>query len=111
MARLPFTISLIRFGGTSRPACQHVDADTKRPHEFLAQDLSGRDRIQVFRRQSHSSVIVNNLDVVRVAVAPPKADTPLVVDANPMLALPVAAQRFEPVARRDAQVLDRACSM
>jgi len=65
----------------------------------------------MFRRHSHSSVIVDNLDIVRVTVLPPKADAPLVVDANAVLTLSVAAQRFEPIAGRDTQVLNRACSM
>jgi hypothetical protein len=56
-------------------------------------------------------VIVDNLDIVRVSVLPPKADAPLVVDANAVLTLSVTAQRFEPIAGRDAQVLKRACSM
>src|SRR5439155_12128267 len=91
--------------------CQRIDADTERLHEFLAEDFSGRDRIQMFRRHSHSSVIVDNLDIVRVSVLPPKADAPLVVDANTVLTLSITAQRFEPIAGLDAQVLNRACSM
>jgi len=56
-------------------------------------------------------VIVHNLDLVRVSVLPSKADAPLVVDANAVLTLSVAVQRFEPIARRDSQVLNSACSM
>jgi hypothetical protein len=56
-------------------------------------------------------VIVDNLDIVRGSVLPTKADTPLVVDANAVLTLSVAAQRLEPIARGDGQVLDRPCSM
>src|SRR5437899_2348957 len=91
--------------------CQRIDADTERLHELLAENLSGGNRVQTFRRHTHSSVIVDNLDLLRVAVLPPKADAPLVVDANAVLTLSVTAQCFEPIARRDAQVPNRACSM
>src|SRR5207249_3867070 len=56
-------------------------------------------------------LIVHNLDLMRVSVLPSKADAPLVVDANAVLTLSVAVQRFGPIARRDAQVANRACSM
>jgi len=75
--------------------------------KILSEDFSRRNRIQMFRRHSHSSVIVDNLDIVRVSVLPSKADAPLVVDANAVLTLSVAAQGFEPVARGGAQVLNR----
>ena len=48
-------------------------------------------------------MIVHELDRVCVTVLPDKADTPLVVDANAVLPRPVALQRLEPVARREAQ--------
>ncbi|MCP1771378.1 hypothetical protein J2T38_000170 [Neisseria perflava] len=38
-----------------------------------------------------------------MAVLPNKTDTPLVVNANAVLALPIAAERFKAVAGRDAQ--------
>jgi len=42
------------------------------------------------------SVIVDDLDVVRVSVSPPKADAPLIVDADAVLALSITAQCLEP---------------
>lgn len=51
-------------------------------------------------------MIVDDLDVVGVAVDPAEADAPLVVDADAVLAGPVAAELLEAIARRDAQVLE-----
>jgi hypothetical protein len=43
-------------------------------------------------------VIIHNLDFVRIAVLPDKADSPLIVDANTVLTLTVAVERFQPIA-------------
>ena len=45
-----------------------------------------------------------DFDVVRIPVAPSKADSPPVVDADAVLTVPVATQALQPVARRHAQV-------
>jgi hypothetical protein len=50
-------------------------------------------------------VVVDDLDIVRVAAAPAEAHTILVVDANTVRALPIAAERIEPIARRHPQVV------
>jgi hypothetical protein len=52
-------------------------------------------------------VVVADLDGVGVAALPPKADAPLVVDADAVLASPVAGELLEPVAWRDAEVGER----
>jgi hypothetical protein len=51
-------------------------------------------------------VVVDDLDVIRVPVLPPKADPPLIVDANTVLARSVAFELFESVAGRNTQVLE-----
>jgi hypothetical protein len=51
-------------------------------------------------------VVVNDLDVIRVPVLPAKADAPLIVDANAVLARAIAFEFFESVAGRDTQVLE-----
>jgi hypothetical protein len=51
-------------------------------------------------------VVVDDLDVIRVPVLPAKADAPLIVDANAVLARAVAFELFESVARRNTQVLE-----
>jgi len=45
-------------------------------------------------------VIVHNFDLVGVAFAPTKADSPLVIDADAVLPLSVALESFKPIARR-----------
>jgi len=50
-------------------------------------------------------MIVHELDVVGVSVAPDETDPPLVVDPDRMLSAPVASKRFQAVAGRDAQVV------
>jgi len=57
------------------------------------------------------SVIVDDLDVVCVSVSPPKADAPLIVDADAVLPLSVAAQCLEPIAGRGGQILDDASAV
>src|SRR5690606_21376357 len=52
-----------------------------------------------------SSVIVDDLDVGGFHALPAKAHAELVVDADAVLALAVAAQCFKAIARRDAQVV------
>ena len=52
-------------------------------------------------------MVIRDFHVVGVAVFPAETDAPLVVDADAVLAFPVAFERFEPVARRHAQVFKR----
>src|SRR3990172_1391099 len=53
-----------------------------------------------------SSVIIDNLDVRRArrSIWPLKTDAPLIVDADAVLPLPIALQRFEPVAWQRRQI-------
>ncbi|HKV54423.1 MAG TPA: hypothetical protein VJN94_07245 [Candidatus Binataceae bacterium] len=55
------------------------------------------------------SVIIDDLDFVRVAITPDKTDPPLVVDSNAVPALPIADEFLEPVSRRNAEILQRLC--
>ena len=52
-------------------------------------------------------MVIDNLNVVRVAQAPPKADPPLSVDADAVLPGSVPLQLFQSVRRRYAQVIER----
>src|ERR1022692_1681636 len=54
-----------------------------------------------------SSVVVRDLHVVGVPLAPHETDTVLVVDANAMLACAIAFEPLQPVARRQRQVAQR----
>jgi hypothetical protein len=49
-------------------------------------------------------VIVDDLDVVRVAVEPAKTNTPLVVDTNAVLSRTITGQFFQAVPRWNAQI-------
>jgi hypothetical protein len=50
-------------------------------------------------------VVIHDLDVLGAAVAPFEADSPSLIDANQMLPLAVALQRFKSNARRRPQVI------
>jgi hypothetical protein len=80
------------------------DGDAERTHELLSEDLTGRDRVQPLPAHHVSSVVVHDLDVVDAVFPPPKADPPLVVDADAVLTLAASAEGFEAVARRHSQV-------
>jgi len=51
-------------------------------------------------------VIINDLNVVRIAVLPPEADAPLIVDANTVLTGAIAFELFEAVPGRNAEVIE-----
>ena len=53
-----------------------------------------------------SSVIIDNLDLEGVAVAPPKTDPPLVVDANAVLAGAITFELLQTVTGWDAEVCE-----
>lgn len=51
-------------------------------------------------------MVVHYFDVVRVAILPAKADTPLIVNADTVLSFSVAGERFDVVAGWDAKSFD-----
>jgi hypothetical protein len=51
-----------------------------------------------------ASVIICHLNVVGIAGVKPKANPPLIIDRNRILAGPVSFQFVEPIARRNLQV-------
>jgi hypothetical protein len=51
-------------------------------------------------------MVVNDLDVVRITVLPGKANPPLIVDTDTMLADALPFQLFEPVTRRYVEVVN-----
>jgi len=44
-------------------------------------------------------MVVGNLDIVRVSIQPPKAESPLVIDAYAVLALPITLQCLQSIPR------------
>lgn len=49
-------------------------------------------------------MIVNNQDLVRIAILPTKADPPLLIDANTVLSGPIAFKSLEAIARRRSEI-------
>jgi hypothetical protein len=49
-------------------------------------------------------MVVHDFNVPWACRGPYETDTELIVDSNTVLSAPVSLQRFEPIARRDAQV-------
>jgi len=52
-------------------------------------------------------MVIDNFDVLDTVLMPFKADPPLPVDADGVLAIAVPAQRFQAVSRRDAKIRQR----
>jgi hypothetical protein len=53
------------------------------------------------------SVVVRDLHVAGISEFPPEADAPLIVDTNAVLACSRTRKSFQPIARRNSEVLDR----
>ena len=51
-------------------------------------------------------MIIHNFDIVRVAVLPSKANSPLIIDTDAVLPLSVPFQRFQLIAGRLPQILN-----
>src|SRR5713226_1680109 len=58
-----------------------------------------------------SFVAIHDLDIPRRPFAPLEAYPPLIVDADAMLCAPIAVRGFEPVARRNPQVVELSLSI
>ena len=50
-------------------------------------------------------MIINDLDIVSVPLAPTEANAPLFVDPNAILSLPVASQFLKAISRRDTKII------
>ena len=51
-------------------------------------------------------MVVNDLNPFWTSVAPPEANTPLIIDSDTVLARTISAQTLEPVARRNPKILE-----
>ena len=88
---------------------QAVLADPQRLEELGAQDLSRRDRVVCLgHRIASLLVVVDDLDVCRPARGPGEADAELVVDSDRVLTGSASGQLLQAVARRNAQIAQRA---
>jgi hypothetical protein len=76
----------------------------QRDEEIFTQDLSRVSRHAVCGLHDLSSVVVDDLHLVSLRVVPTKDDSPLLVDADAVVAGPVSSHRLEPVARRGSEI-------
>lgn len=90
--------------GNAKFQREAIHAQAQGPHELFAQNLAGVNGLQ-FCGHFCTSVVISNFDFVRIAVAPNKTEPPLIVNADAVLSVTVAAQRFQPIARERRQVL------
>ena len=51
-------------------------------------------------------MVVNNLDLIRIAVSPAEANAPLIIDTDTVLARSVPLELLQAIARGDSQVLE-----
>ena len=51
-------------------------------------------------------MIINNFYFIRIAIAPRKTDSPLIIDANAGLPLAASMQRLQPVPRRGSEIAE-----
>ena len=51
-------------------------------------------------------MVVDNLDVIGVAIAPRKADAPAVIDPNAILSRSIPCQLFQAIGRRNLQIIE-----
>ena len=100
--RLPCTISLIRRGGTLMDTASLFCVMPKPSMKSSMSTSPGWIG-------SILSVVVNDLHLLWSGGGPHEADPPLVVDPDAVLPDPTALERLEPIARRDAEVLERLC--
>lgn len=83
------------------------DSILRDPHwleEIVKQDLAGVDRRKF--SSSHKSVlmVVNDLDIMGVAILPTEANAPLVIDTDTVLAAPPTSELLQSIARRYSQI-------
>jgi hypothetical protein len=75
-------------------------------HEIFPKNLARMNRRLQLPGLLHGHllvVIIRDFDVISIATAPDKTDTPLIVDANRILTGSSASQCFQPVAGRRSE--------
>ena len=96
------------------PAGRHTEAlrqtvlrQTKRLEKIFPQHLTRVHRPQPLPGHGLLLVVINDFDIMRIALLPSKTDPPLIVDANAVLPHSITGELLESVTRRHAQVLQR----
>src|SRR6266849_6958274 len=108
-ARSPFTMAPIRVAGTRKAI---ASALTDMPSGLRNSSLITSPGWVVTRSGVAAPpaalrlVVVDDFDIGRTLLGPCETDAPLIVDADRMLPAPVSRERFEPVRRRRAQIVE-----
>jgi hypothetical protein len=84
-------------------------ADPERSHKLLQKNLSRVDRGHSLRLQFNLLMIIYNLNVESIRAVPAKTYSPLVVNADAILAISRSPQHFQTVSRWRSQVLQKLC--
>ena len=113
MERMPFTIAPMRLGGTSRSRASWlmlIPNGFMKSSRRISPGWIGSSSFDGFIvRLDGVSVVIHNLNVMRIAVTPREADAPLIVDSNAICPRTVTLQQFKVVSRRNAKILDPPC--
>jgi hypothetical protein len=54
---------------------------------------------------SFASVVIDDLHAEGITINPSKADTPLIIDTDAVLAFAITPEGFEPIGRRNTQII------
>jgi hypothetical protein len=82
---------------------QPVLADTHRKQKFFSQHFAGVNVWKLVHKTL--SVIVANFNTIHASLVPDKTHAPLIVNPDAVLSNPIAYQRFQPVIRRNAKII------
>jgi hypothetical protein len=90
-------------GGDANVPRHTVFGNTQRDQEILAENFAWVDGSVRFHGES---VVIDDFDIVRAIGLPAKADAPLVVDADGVLAFSVTPENFQTVAGWDGEMVE-----
>jgi hypothetical protein len=103
IARLPFTIALMRLSGTSMVSASRYWLIPNGRRNSSSSTSPGGTSIK--------SVVVNDFDLLWPGFRPDKAEPELVVDADAVLAMAVSPKGLQAIARWDLQIVETACGI
>lgn len=84
---------------------QSILTQAHRDHELLEENFAGMNGSKL-AIHAVSSVVIDNLDLVRAGLAPGEADTPPVIDSDAPLPFPITREFLEPICRWDPEIFE-----
>jgi hypothetical protein len=75
--------------------------------QFVKEDFPGMNINSVGHVMPPASVIVNDLDALRLLVRPSEADSVFIVQPNAVLTRTIALQLFQPIASKARKIIQR----